>query len=104
MAVADRRMEVRTKCALVTARGENQVLYLRNIQQHDINFGIGPAGTGKTWLAVASAVQALESGRVSGLFWFDRLSKPANVSGFCRVIWHRKFIPICVHFMMACMK
>ncbi len=82
MAVVSRRMEVRTKCALVTARGENQVLYLNNIQQHDINFGIGPAGTGKTWLAVASAVQALESGRVSRIILVRPIVEAGERLGF----------------------
>lgn len=58
-------MEIKLKKGVITARGENQVQYLRNILQHDINFGIGPAGTGKTYLAVACAVQALEAERVS---------------------------------------
>ncbi len=50
--------------AVVRGRGPNQGRYLRSIQRCDINFGIGPAGTGKTYLAVASAVHALESERV----------------------------------------
>ena len=41
-------------------RGANQQKYVHNIRTHDINFGIGPAGTGKTWLAVACAVEALK--------------------------------------------
>lgn len=48
----------------IRGRGANQVCYIRAIQSHDINFGIGPAGTGKTYLAVACAVEALESDRV----------------------------------------
>ena len=47
----------------VCSRGPNQARYLRNIRSHDINFGIGPAGTGKTYLAVACAVEALQSER-----------------------------------------
>jgi len=53
--------DIRLKKAAIIARGENQVQYLAAMQKHDINFGIGPAGTGKTYLAVASAVNALES-------------------------------------------
>lgn len=41
-------------------RTPRQVTYLKAIQEHDITFGIGPAGTGKTYLAVASAVDAFE--------------------------------------------
>ncbi len=55
---------VRTNRVLVRARGVNQKHYLRNLATHDINFGVGPAGTGKTYLAVASAVDALERERV----------------------------------------
>lgn len=46
-------------------RTPRQVQYLRQIQEHDITFGIGPAGTGKTYLAVASAVDAFERDQVS---------------------------------------
>ena len=55
---------IRLRRAVVRGRGPNQSRYLRSIQLSDINFGVGPAGTGKTYLAVASAVQALESERV----------------------------------------
>ena len=58
---------VRTKRAIIKARGSNQRAYIQNIRQHDISFGIGPAGTGKTYLAVACAVGALESEQVRRL-------------------------------------
>ncbi len=51
---------IKTRRGMVKARGENQRAYLRKAMTHDINFGIGPAGTGKTYLAVACAVDALE--------------------------------------------
>lgn len=51
---------IKTKRGLVKARGKNQQDYLHKVMTHDINFGIGPAGTGKTYLAVACAVEALE--------------------------------------------
>lgn len=51
---------IKTKRGLVKARGENQQAYLKKVMTHDINFGVGPAGTGKTYLAVACAVEALE--------------------------------------------
>jgi phosphate starvation-inducible PhoH-like protein len=56
----DKEVVIKTKRGLIKARGENQQTYLRRIMTHDINFGIGPAGTGKTYLAVACAVEALE--------------------------------------------
>ena len=58
-------------------RTPNQTLYLRNIQEHDITFGIGPAGTGKTYLAVACAVDALERDAVKRLV----LVRPAVEAG-----------------------
>lgn len=61
----------------IKARGENQCNYLQNISNNDINFGIGPAGTGKTYLAVAMAVKALEEDRVRRLI----LARPAVEAG-----------------------
>jgi phosphate starvation-inducible PhoH-like protein len=55
---------VRVRRGYIHGRGGNQNRYIRAVQSHDINFGIGPAGTGKTYLAVACAVEALESERV----------------------------------------
>lgn len=54
-------VKIRTRRALIRARGANQRHYVRSIQENDISFGVGPAGTGKTYLAVACAVGALES-------------------------------------------
>lgn len=50
---------IKTPKSSVKPRGKHQCDYVRSIHQHDINFGIGPAGTGKTYLAVACAVEAL---------------------------------------------
>ena len=58
-------------------RTPNQVHYLRNIQEHDITFGIGPAGTGKTYLAVAAAVDAFERDQVQRIV----LTRPAVEAG-----------------------
>ncbi len=66
-----------TPGSTITPRGANQKRYLQNILRHDLNFGIGPAGTGKTYLAVACAVQALEQERVSRLV----LVRPAVEAG-----------------------
>ena len=49
------------------ARGANQVAYLRSILDHDLAFGIGPAGTGKTYLAVAAAASMLDAMRLSAV-------------------------------------
>ncbi len=61
----------------VEARGANQQAYLAAIDRNDINFGIGPAGTGKTYLAVAKAVEGLEQDRVRRLI----LARPAVEAG-----------------------
>lgn len=55
---------MRLRRTVIRARGPRQVQYLQAITRHDLNFGIGPAGTGKTHLAVAAAVAALEQERV----------------------------------------
>ena len=68
---------IKVKRGTVRARGANQARYLHAIATHDINFGIGPAGTGKTWLAVAMAVDALNADRVQRLV----LVRPAVEAG-----------------------
>ncbi len=68
---------IRTRHGIVKGRGPNQCRYLRNILTHDINFGIGPAGTGKTYLAVACAVEALEREEVQRVV----LVRPAVEAG-----------------------
>lgn len=75
-------MEIRTRKGAIAARGENQLGYLRAILQNDINFGIGPAGTGKTYLAVASAVQALETERVSRIILVRPIVEAGEKLGF----------------------
>lgn len=75
-------MEIRLRKGAITGRGENQVHYIRNIMQHDINFGIGPAGTGKTFLAVACAVQALEAERVSRIILVRPIVEAGEKLGF----------------------
>ncbi len=68
---------IRTRRGLIRGRGPNQQRYLWNIQHHDLNFGVGPAGTGKTYLAVACAVDALESNAARRLV----LVRPAVEAG-----------------------
>ena len=69
--------QIQTRRKLVRARGANQRGYMKNIQDHDLAFGIGPAGTGKTYLAVASAIDALESEQVRRII----LVRPAVEAG-----------------------
>lgn len=68
---------IRTKKGNIKPRGGNQQRYVRSIQTHDINFGVGPAGTGKTYLAVACAVEALLRDEVERIL----LVRPAVEAG-----------------------
>ena len=69
--------QIQTSKKLIRARGENQSDYLSNIMLNDLTFGIGPAGTGKTYLAVASAIKALENDDVRRII----LVRPAVEAG-----------------------
>lgn len=71
------RAHIHTTRGLIKPRGKNQQLYVEAIQKHDLSFGIGPAGTGKTYLAVACAVAALEKGQVHRIV----LVRPAIEAG-----------------------
>ncbi|MCP8685987.1 PhoH family protein [Marinobacterium sedimentorum] len=73
----DSNVSIRTKKVHIRPRGENQQQYVRAIRTRDVNFGIGPAGTGKTYLAVACAVEALEREEVSRIL----LVRPAVEAG-----------------------
>ncbi|WP_156948419.1 PhoH family protein [Marinobacterium jannaschii] len=73
----DKEVVIRTKKALIKPRGPNQQKYVRSILRQDINFGIGPAGTGKTYLAVACAVDALEREEIERIL----LVRPAVEAG-----------------------
>ena len=68
---------IRTKRTSIKPRGKNQQNYVRALQRYDINFGIGPAGTGKTYLGVACAVQALLDEQVRRIL----LVRPAIEAG-----------------------
>ncbi|WMP19314.1 PhoH family protein [Thiothrix lacustris] len=70
-------VRIRTKRGYIKPKGLVQSQYIQNIRTHDITFGIGPAGTGKTWLAVACAVEALERDEVRRLV----LVRPAVEAG-----------------------
>jgi phosphate starvation-inducible protein PhoH and related proteins len=73
----DEEVTVKTKRGIIRGRGPNQKNYLRAISRHAINFGVGPAGTGKTYLAVACAVAALQSDQVQRIV----LVRPAVEAG-----------------------
>lgn len=75
--VSDLSLELRTRKADLRPRTPHQRDYINQILRHDITFGIGPAGTGKTWLAVACAIDALERESVQRLV----LTRPAVEAG-----------------------
>ncbi len=69
--------DIATRRVKIRCRGKNQIQYVQNIRDYDLSFGIGPAGTGKTYLAVACAVEALEREQVRRLV----LVRPAVEAG-----------------------
>ena len=76
-ALDDEVITIQTRRKLIRPRGANQALYMRNMRDYDLAFGVGPAGTGKTYLAVASAVDALENEQVRRIV----LVRPAVEAG-----------------------
>jgi phosphate starvation-inducible PhoH-like protein len=75
--IDDTGLNIKTKRGIIKPRTPNQSLYMHNIARHDISFGIGPAGTGKTFLAVAAAVDAYERQEVRRIL----LTRPAVEAG-----------------------
>jgi phosphate starvation-inducible PhoH-like protein len=75
--VEPQEVAIKVKRGTIKGRGANQARYLHAIVTHDINFGIGPAGTGKTFLAVACAVEALNESKVQRVI----LVRPAVEAG-----------------------
>ncbi|MGH6980538.1 MAG: PhoH family protein, partial [Stellaceae bacterium] len=69
--------DIRTKKRRISPRSPHQADYIRALRNHDLVFGLGPAGTGKTYLAVATAVDLLMSGQVERIV----LSRPAVEAG-----------------------
>ncbi|SFU63882.1 phosphate starvation-inducible protein PhoH [Xenorhabdus koppenhoeferi] len=70
-------VNIKTKRGVIKPRTPNQAQYISNILTHDITFGVGPAGTGKTYLAVAAAVDALERQEIRRIL----LTRPAVEAG-----------------------
>lgn len=75
--IYSKAFNIKTKRGLIKPRSETQNSYIQNILSHDVSFGIGPAGTGKTYLAVAAAVDALERQEVRRIL----LTRPAVEAG-----------------------
>lgn len=73
----DEQLLVKTRKKIIRTRNANQTHYIQSVKDHDVSFGIGPAGTGKTYLAVATAVEALENEEVRRII----LTRPAVEAG-----------------------
>ncbi|ODC02623.1 ATP-binding protein [Terasakiispira papahanaumokuakeensis] len=76
-AAPNSQVSIRTPKMNIKPRGANQQAYVEMVRSHDINFGIGPAGTGKTYLAVACAVEALQRDEIRRIL----LVRPAVEAG-----------------------
>ena len=76
-AIDEQQVLIKTRRKTIKTRNPNQIKYIQSIRESDVNFGIGPAGTGKTYLAVACAVEALESEKVRRII----LTRPAVEAG-----------------------
>ncbi len=74
---ADRSPEIRTRKRQISARSPGQAAYIKALRDHELVFGLGPAGTGKTYLAVAMAVDLLMTGKIERIV----LSRPAVEAG-----------------------
>ena len=97
-------LKVHTARGTVRARGANQTEYLSNVRNFDLTFGIGPAGTGKTYLAVACAVEALQSEKVRRIVLVRPAVEAGERLGFFPAICRRRSIPICARCMTRCTK
>ena len=73
---------IKTPLLNVAPRNTNQANYVKNIAKYDVNFGVGPAGTGKTFIAVATAVEALESQRVKRILLVRPVVEAGESLGF----------------------
>lgn len=83
-------------------RTPNQSKYIDAMRRHDMVFGVGPAGTGKTFLAVAAAVEMYKNGEVERLIFTRPAVEAGERLGFLPGDLLKKSIPICVRFTMRC--
>jgi phosphate starvation-inducible PhoH-like protein len=95
---------LQTRKGRINPRGANQKRYVQRILQSDISFGIGPAGTGKTYLAVAAAVDMLERNEIQRILLVRPAVEAGEKLGFLPGDLTQKSIPTYVHFTMLYMK
>jgi phosphate starvation-inducible PhoH-like protein len=84
---------IQTKRRLIQPKGENQTRYVQSIRDFDINFAVGPAGTGKTYLAVACAIEALEKGYAQRLIFVRPAVEAGEKLGFLPGDLQEKVLP-----------
>ena len=78
----NQEIKIKTPKKSIIPRGKNQRIYIDNIKKYEINFGIGPAGTGKTYLAVAAAVDALLNEKVDRIIFVRPAVEAGEKLGF----------------------
>ena len=101
---SEKMTHIKTKRGLIKPRNHNQADYVRAILAHDVNFGIGPAGTGKTYLAVACAVDALERQEVRRILLTRPAVEAGEKLGFLPGDLAQKVDLTCAHCTMRCLR
>ena len=96
MQAGPRPLTVFTTGRQIRARSQGQAHYMDAIAQHDVVLCHGPAGTGKTYLAVAAAVAALRASGSASSCWCGLRSRRAKAWAFCPATCRPRSIPTCV--------
>lgn len=91
-------VQLKTRRSGLKPRTPNQKRYLKALMETDVTFGIGPAGTGKTYLAVAAAVDAFERDAVERIVLTRPAVEAGNAWDSCPAIFRRRWIRTCVPF------
>ena len=93
-------VEIREGNRVVRPRSGGQTRYLKALLENELVFCVGPAGTGKTYLAVAMAVTGLRKGRIKKIVLVRPRSRPVNTWGSCPATSRPRSIPIFVRCLM----
>ena len=86
----------------IKPKSEGQARLMEAIDSRSLVMALGPAGTGKTYLAIAKAVEALEAGKVGRIVLSRPRSRPASPSASCPATWRTSWPPICGHSTTPC--
>jgi phosphate starvation-inducible PhoH-like protein len=93
------RIQISAKKPPIIPKSLQQKKYVEAVKTHDLIFGVGPAGTGKTFLAMAMAVAALKNEEVNRIVLTRPAVEAGEALGFCPAISRKKSFPICARFM-----